>query len=518
MEDATESWRTDVQVFITSKINTLVLRSASAQFVIGCAGAGLLALFRYTSVRSLISSAATDDGHLLGALAHRIDHMTSQLILTVIKAPLEDWIGQTKQFGPGGGSLGRTPDSTWVLADPQRIISRVHARISFDNGRFRLTDQSMNGVYLNGAQSPLGAGMTVPLQDGDVFRLGHYQFKVSVAAATLIRPAALPPDIEPLEFFDDLPAAAPATAPSAWNPAPLSVSQSEDPLHLLDVKSLVTEPEGGYAWDPLAARGDTGSALQQAVSIAPIIPDDWNQEGDVNIGSQAETQLATAPQCDAGESRSKVSTHPPALSQHNELSANLSAFISDFLNQEGSVFTPEQIEQIVLQWGDVLRASVSGIMQALLARGAMKNELRITSTLVKPAENNPLKFSISVEDALDKLFTRRARGFMPAVEAVEDALQDIAEHQLALMSASRAVSQRLVQQISPEALELKLDKRGRSRLRNKKAQLWDEYCAQLDEWNAENGAALNALFNQEYAKAYEEALQSAKQPVKRHPD
>lgn len=466
---------------------------------------------------------------VFGALARRNDLMASQLVLTIIKAPLEDWIGQTKQFGPAGGSLGRTDDSSWVLADPQRIISRVHARISYDNGHFLLTDQSMNGVYLNGGQNPIGAGMTIPLQEGDLVRIGHYQFKVGIAPDTIVRKPELPADLEPLDFLDEPISAIPAEPPqSDWGINELSRSGVRDPLDVLNIKSILDNDVLESGWDYLAVRGETGSPLQQAIAINAVIPENWDQdeapvtpelispvitELEKIKPVEARTETANPTRVQTKSESTSLETAP-----HNELSANLSVYISDFLNQEGSVFTPQQIEQFVAQWGDVLRASVAGIMQALLARGAIKNELRITSTLVKPAENNPLKFSISVEDAMDKLFNRRARGFMPPVEAVEDAFEDIAEHQLALLAASRAVSQRIMQQFAPTVIEEKLKKRGVSHLKGLKAQLWDEYCAQMNEWISEDSVAHKNAFNQEYAKAYEEAILSIKKPIKRKPD
>ncbi|HET8706470.1 MAG TPA: type VI secretion system-associated FHA domain protein TagH, partial [Pseudomonadales bacterium] len=401
-----------------------------------------------------------------------------------------------------------------VLADPQRIISRVHARISFDGNRFILRDQSMNGVYLNGAQIPIGAGASVPLQDGDVFQLGHYQFKVSFAADTVIRKDNLPADLEPLDFLDE-PLSAIAEEPSEpdWGVHELSRAGVKDPLDVLNIKSVLDNESLDAGWDKMAVRGETGSPLHQAVSIKSVIPENWDQDEAEAVAVTPDKPAVYGIKLTAEPMVPVVAPPPPAAlngAAHNELSANLSVFISDFLNQEGSTFTPQQIEQIVSQWGDVLKASVAGIMQALLARGAIKNELRITSTLVKPAENNPLKFSISVEDAVDKLFNRRTRGFMPPVEAVEDAFRDIAEHQSALLAASRAVSKRLMQQFAPEVIESRLKKRGVSKLKSLKAQLWDEYCAQMSEWTSEDSIAHKHAFNQEYAKAYEEAMQGMK--------
>lgn len=463
---------------------------------------------------------------MFGALARRNDHMPSQLVLTIIKAPLEDWVGQTRHFDASGGSLGRTNESSWMLADPQRIISRVHARVSFEKGRFLITDQSMNGVYLNGGQNPIGASMTVPLQEGDIVQIGHYQFKVSVLISSSTVSNELPADLEPLDFLDEPePIIAEKPVQQNWGQNEVSRAGVCDPLKMLNIKSILDDDALDGGWDKMAMRGETGSPLHQAMSANAIIPENWDQD-EVPILTSWEAPANDAfkkiefPDAEPSKPAPadvvvrKAEINPLKSVQHSELSALLSVYISDFLNQEGTVFSPEQIEQMMQQWGDVLRASVAGIMQALLARGAMKNELRITSTLVKPLENNPLKFSISVEDALDKLFNRRARGFMPPVEAVEDAFRDIAEHQLALMTASREVSKRIMKRFEPQLIEQTLKKKGRSKLKSLKAQLWDEYCLQMNEVMHADSSSLQTLFNQEYAKAYEEALQGIKRPVR----
>ncbi len=40
-----------------------------------------------------------------------------------------------------GGSIGRSPDCTWVLKDPQRVVSRLHAQVLVEN--FNATGQTL---------------------------------------------------------------------------------------------------------------------------------------------------------------------------------------------------------------------------------------------------------------------------------------------------------------------------------------------------------------------------------------
>src|SRR5262245_63186329 len=75
------------------------------------------------------------------------------------------------RFGEAGGTIGRGDNSTMVLPDPDRYISRTHATISFQAGGFVITDNgTRNPVVLN--DRPMGSGNQARLADGDRIQLG----------------------------------------------------------------------------------------------------------------------------------------------------------------------------------------------------------------------------------------------------------------------------------------------------------------------------------------------------------
>ncbi|MET0051562.1 MAG: type VI secretion system-associated FHA domain protein TagH [Candidatus Thiodiazotropha sp.] len=86
----------------------------------------------------------------------------------------------TVSFDEEGGRIGRRPDNDWVLPDPERFISGHHAQIGFANGCFHLLDTSSNGVFLNGASTPLGKNNRVDLKDGDRITIGDYEIQVDL--------------------------------------------------------------------------------------------------------------------------------------------------------------------------------------------------------------------------------------------------------------------------------------------------------------------------------------------------
>jgi type VI secretion system FHA domain protein len=78
------------------------------------------------------------------------------------------------------GTIGRAYDNTWTLADPHRYLSAHHARIVFSQGAYFIEDTSSNGLFLNGAEDPVGRKGPQGLRSGDTLRLGDYMLRVTI--------------------------------------------------------------------------------------------------------------------------------------------------------------------------------------------------------------------------------------------------------------------------------------------------------------------------------------------------
>ena len=89
-------------------------------------------------------------------------------------------------------------------------------------------------------------------------------------------------------------------------------------------------------------------------------------------------------------------------------------------------------------------------MEVLRARTEIKNEFRLQQTTFKPVENNPLKFSVNVEDALHNLLVKRNPAYLPAAEAFQDAFEDVRLHQVAMLAGVRAAFDAMLQEFDPE--------------------------------------------------------------------
>ena len=77
-----------------------------------------------------------------------------------------------------GASVGRAAANDVHI--PEKRVSRQHARLSCDDGRFHIHDlDSTNGTSVN--SQPIRAGQAHPLQDGDVITFGAAEARFHLA-------------------------------------------------------------------------------------------------------------------------------------------------------------------------------------------------------------------------------------------------------------------------------------------------------------------------------------------------
>jgi type VI secretion system FHA domain protein len=172
---------------------------------------------------------------------------------------------------------------------------------------------------------------------------------------------------------------------------------------------------------------------------------------------------------------------------------------------EGVQVTPELAEN----FGQILRVVVAGVMDVLRARQQIKDEFRMRVTRFKPKENNPLKFSANVSDALHNLLVKRNEAYFGPVQAFDDAFDDLRDHQLALLAGMRVAFEFMLAEFDPARLQEHFDrqvKRGSVLGMPAKMRYWDLYREQYQEAAKDPEASFRKLFGEAFAKAYEEQL------------
>lgn len=164
--------------------------------------------------------------------------------------------------------------------------------------------------------------------------------------------------------------------------------------------------------------------------------------------------------------------------------------------------TPEVMKLI----GQLLHDSTQGTVDLLVARAALKREVRAEVTMIVAQKNNPLKFSPSVEVALAHLLSPPQRGFMPASQAMQDAYDDLRAHQFGFMAGMKAALDGVLKRFDPAQLEGKLTQKSvlQSLLpATRKARMWEVFQELYAHISAEASDDFHELFGKEFLRAYE---------------
>ena len=171
--------------------------------------------------------------------------------------------------------------------------------------------------------------------------------------------------------------------------------------------------------------------------------------------------------------------------------------------------TPELMRLI----GQLLQESARGTVDLLVARAALKREVRAEATMIVARENNPLKFSPSAEAALQHLLSPPTRGFMPAGPAMRDAYDDLRAHQFGFIAGMRAALEGVLARFDPAELEGRLTQRSvlQSILPgSRKARMWEVFVEHYEQIRSEASDDFHTLFGKAFLKAYEEHIDKLK--------
>jgi type VI secretion system protein len=166
----------------------------------------------------------------------------------------------------------------------------------------------------------------------------------------------------------------------------------------------------------------------------------------------------------------------------------------------------EDPETALRNVGRVFRALTEGLREILMSRAAIKGELRVEQTLLKPSNNNALKFSFTPEDAIIALLSAGRPGYMPPLGAVREAFDDIKTHEIAVMAGVQTALMGLLRRFDPEALEARLAQGSIASIvpAARKARLWDSFCELHRTIAGEAEDDFQAVFGRAFAKTYKQ--------------
>jgi FHA domain-containing protein len=170
---------------------------------------------------------------------------------------------------------------------------------------------------------------------------------------------------------------------------------------------------------------------------------------------------------------------------------------------------PEMMRTI----GAMLASSVAGLRRLLQLRAASKRQVDVETTTIRSKNNNPLKFASDDTRAMLGLLKPPVHGFLPGPAAVDDAVDDLESHNLAMMAALRLAVERTLARFDPSELEKRLSSGGLLGAlvpMSRKARLWELYLEQQRAIRKEAAEGFEEAFTRAFGEAYERELERLK--------
>jgi len=286
---------------------------------------------------------------------------------------------------------------------------------------------------------------------------------------------------------------------------------STPPSAASSVDPLIAEPEANVADDELSI--DDFLSVEDPVVESLVVDDFVAEKNQQKIPEPAvESEQKTASVQGVVVEKSGA-VEKEAVSQNNTPQESISDTdqVSELISSLGlnpEQVSPEQRANFNQLIADMLRESTKGMMAVLGARNAIKNEFRMNVTLIQAAENNPLKFSPNVDEALRNMFVSQNNAYLPGILAIRHGFQDIADHQIAVIAGMREAFTSMMKQFDPQKLAVRFDKqqtRG-GLMKGKSAKYWESY-AEYYQYLANNmDDSFQDLFGEEFAEAYEQQM------------
>jgi len=422
----------------------------------------------------------------------------------------------TAVFDKHGGTLGRSTDNHLVLADEEKVVSGEHGIIKYENGSYYYIDMSLNGTQVTNRNQVLHH-KKILIKDQDALQVGDYDLVLRLSSEASEAPADQHDsrqDALSISMFDN--GTRKDREPSdkdnlvADN---LSYFSVNDKPHQCPDIGPATNTDFGFAidssFDPPASANSSGKALALPRDLS--LEDFFNSDKSAvstNTGfdfSSVQTSINEG----IKESNPPIRLRPenPHVFQ-KQTDAHPAKVSGDLLNiflnatgiEDSNNLPEDKIPELMHTAGIVLRELIDGLMTVLRGRSELKSHLRVSMTTLKPTENNPLKFSPTVEEALKSILINSHPGFIDAVDAVRKGYEDIKNHQLAITAGVQASLASILKRFDPQHFSEKF-KEGL--VLQKKTKCWDEY-RQSYELIAEE--AIEDFYGEDFVRAYEKQI------------
>ena len=448
--------------------------------------------------------------------------------------------------GKRGFDIGRDSHLDWALPDPSRYISSKHCEVRYRDNGFWLHDVSTNGTFLNGSDRRMSEPHR--LRDGDRIAIGHYLIRVALDGEAA-RPAQA-------RHSGRGPALTAGDAPHVddWS---LEPRQPRNPLYPIDSRMPLSSGPG------LASTGG-GDFLDWMTDLPPMLPDvpatrparapreipardEWSQPAPpvppLAPGPRRGSELIR-PEPDAawwdepaGPARAPRDSppappSPPVPAQPLPRSApgpapvhgppavaplapepapgsDDRAFIRAFATAAGlpeSALDHHDAASLAHLLGGFVRLTVDDLRQLLAARFEAKRMARSSvQTQISGTDNNPLKFTPTIEDSLKLMFGPPSRSYLDAQRTLDASFADIKSHQLETYAAMQSAVLELTDDFDPKKIDAAAgrDSALGHLVGSRKARAWDIFVARWEAKALRRDNGILGAFMEYFSKNYD---------------
>lgn len=434
-------------------------------------------------------------------------------------------------FGRKGGTIGRSLTNDLVLPDPDRFISRQHAVVHYENGCYHLKDNSLSGTDILNKKLHLHDD-SARLDDGDKLGIGEYEIEVrlqkddtseSVQTPFLIHDKStslIDIDNESDEDFihtdeddplwrdrdyvdrtsDDTSSHNHSdSSPICDSFVPPDVKPAENQRVEIpddfDFKNLLNS-----SWEDIDDTEEPPNVIRA--------PDEkeTNEASDEKMSSDLAERNENAPvraertEREINEQQSWIDPEQKSQQPEEYQRELFDLFLGAAGISDRNFFREDEIPEVIKTAGVLLRELIEGLVRILRARAEFKSQIRVTGTLLRESDNNPLKFSPDIEEVIKILLGKKKGGFADARNAVRESYADIMSHQLAMTAGIQAALESLVKRFDPRRYAERFEE---GIVFQRKAKCWDAYS---NDYPRIVDDVLDKILGEEFAEAYEEQI------------
>ena len=464
-----------------------------------------------------------------------------------------------RMIGEDAVVIGRDAGADWAINDPDRALSRRHCSVRSVHGGLVVRDLSANGTFAGDDAERIAANTDVVVPPGGSLRLGTFTLSVeALPVEPPLKPEAEKPARPVPSLFEPPAGLDPVHPPSRpARPDPFASQLVPDPL-IADHRPTDRIALGdGDAWErrPAARAGDwelprdrgdheqlIGTPREWAETarpereagfgfdapferpvLAPVevgpadvaIPADWAAPAVEPAPAPALPPLdeileAPAPVVPPVAAQPVPATAPPpaaafTLAPAPGADTDLFEAFCAGARLSPAAFAGDDRAAAMVRLGEVYRGMVLGLADLMSERTALKNEYRMSRTMVRPEANSPFKWAPPQRLAIEVLRSGDT-GFANGGEAVAEAFRDIKVHILCMLAGMRAAIATTMEALSPTVAEGALEGRSFLIKAQREAALWSEYVERFERFRLEADDSADGPVNRAFRNAYEKQL------------